>query len=88
MAFERGDIVRYIGDEVARQRANILCPEWGALSISEGLYGIVELVDRRVDGEKYYRCHVRMEVPGEDDCILYVAHIEETLYDFEIEKIC
>jgi len=79
--FQNGDIVRYVGDDVAKKRFVGILSFWGPLGYSAGTMGIVEY--QREDTCKsgtVMRYRVRVLHCGN------LVHSEEMFYDFELEK--
>ncbi len=89
MTFKKGDVVRYVGEDLSRQRSlAIEFGGWGPLAVAMGATGIVESVMfDEGDNGSFYRCGVRLEIPYVENFPLGVLHIEQTMYDFELEKI-
>ena len=80
--FQKGDIVQYVGDDVAEKRSVGILSFWGPLGYGAGTLGIVEY--QREDtckGGTVIKYRVRV-LPGGT-----FVHSEEMFYDFELEKV-
>ncbi len=89
MTFKKGDVVRYVGEDLSRRRSlSIGFSGWGPLTYAMGVTGIVESVmSDEGDNGSFYRCEVRLEIPYVANFPLGVLHTGQTMYDFELEKI-
>ncbi len=80
MTFEQGDIVRFVGNQIAGKRSINFYLHWEPSFYSEGTIGIIENICPQREYENFYRCNVRIET-------FNMWHAVELMYDFEIEKI-
>jgi hypothetical protein len=81
-----GDIVRYVGDDIAKERSKEVLSFWGSLGCNIDTLGIVEsqceeVSTRGKKGSVIMRYDVRI-LRGE-----MFVHINHLFYDFEVEKV-
>lgn len=80
--YKVGDVVRYVGNDVAKKRSDGIMSFWAPPSCLDGTIGIVEYIhDTGKNDVERYSIRVTREI------LSYIHHIEEMFYEFELEKV-
>ncbi len=90
MTFNKGDVVYYVGESIARQRAAIHFPgTWGPIGCANGSIGIIESINRdSLDGGiRIERCYVRFTYIYLGNIPIFVTHVTQPMYDFELDLL-
>jgi hypothetical protein len=91
MTFSRGDVVRYVGDDISKQRADNLGMWWGSLGYRVGDTGIVEYIhnmeyERIGIKRTIIKYSVRMTRTFLDTNPPAIVHSSDSFFEFELES--